>query len=224
MLHYLLTLSTQNIGPFFPQCIKMAEGYNLQGDASVWRLGSCYNQLPDFTPNLDSFVLQADAIPTDVISNMFLNESIGLLISDRFWQLLQNYRLPTHQVYPAKVVHADGQSAGVYHWLHWGSSALPWINWQQSTFMIETLQGRAVSLLELNSIDEFSQKSRGLPLDQGIVIKEIALKKQITEQSDLFKIGLGDIGIYLSESLHSAIKGANISGIQTVAADRLTFS
>src|SRR4051812_30041341 len=104
-MYYSFDFSTEkkDVGSEFPQIQKMKSGYNSDGPHSVYKLGRCYEALPNFTPDLDGFILHSRAKKTDFISKSLTSR--GFIISEKVKRILSQYKLPLHAFYPIKLYH-----------------------------------------------------------------------------------------------------------------------
>lgn len=106
--------SIEGVGTEIPQHQTMAPDYDYQAIDSIRRIPP--DGLPDFEPNFAFAVLANRAIPTDLVSSSPL-ASWGLLISDRFYELLKGFVLPPHRLFRCPMRHR-GRELSNYGYLH----------------------------------------------------------------------------------------------------------
>jgi hypothetical protein len=111
---YCLSTTTKGAGRTYPQHQEMLKPYDYDSVRSVHRL-SMY-EFAEFEPDFNTVVLAKSAKATDLISSAPI-PNVGLLVSSRFLELLQSFKLPPHRVYPAPMVHKEHPLTG-YFFVH----------------------------------------------------------------------------------------------------------
>jgi len=86
----------------------MLAPYDYVGPRSIYKLLPCMlgEGFPDFEPDFNTVLLERGAKPTDLISSVPIPKC-GHLISPRFLELLQKFKLPPHRVYNVPMVHKE---------------------------------------------------------------------------------------------------------------------
>lgn len=172
-----------------------------------WKVKNNYEMLtsrafPEVTPNLDTFILKRGAKRTDMLSAEMLHDSVGVLISDRFKSLLENYQVRDFRLYTCCLVSPFDENFKnrkepelfCFNFLHLIHNRNI-VDFPQSMF--EDLKTN-----QMLTVDREEQ----LPISAYPI--KIALK----ETPDLFRDPFG-INILVSEQLKSAIEAAGITGV-----------
>jgi hypothetical protein len=105
---FILKPSTDGVGKTYPQHQEMLKPYDYGGPRSIHKLVACMlgEGFPDFEPDFNTVVLDRRAIPTDLISSAPIPKC-GHLISSRFLELLQNFKLPPHRIYDVPLLYKE---------------------------------------------------------------------------------------------------------------------
>jgi hypothetical protein len=206
--HYYIisnAAGTKETGMEYPQVKSMTKGYDLNAPNSVWALHEVRNQKPNFKPNLDGFLLYKKAGLTDVVSAGYIGGR-GLLVSERFKKLLENFNLTKHIFFPATVIKDD--KAHKYFWMHLvDSDYRKYVVFPKTKFSNEPK-------LKLKDYDDYlrydkEQDKFGL-LRAGLV----TLNKEFDKSIDLFMISAFDQNLYASDKLIERIKEENVTGLE----------
>jgi hypothetical protein len=72
-----------------------------------------FGDFPDIAPDFNTVVLHRRAVPTDLISSSPIPR-VGHLVSSRFLELLQKFKLPPHRLYPVPMVQNDKPVEGYF--------------------------------------------------------------------------------------------------------------
>ena len=92
----------------------MGPGYVYDAPNSIYQLP--FNARADFEPNFNTIIFEDGAKHNDLMGSAPIRHC-GWLISNRFLDLLQEFELPPHDVYPLPVKQ-NGQPVDGYVWLH----------------------------------------------------------------------------------------------------------
>ncbi len=105
---FLLKPAIEGVGKTYPQHQKMLKPYDYGGPRSIHKLVACMvgEGFPNFEPDFNTVVLDRRAIPTDLISSAPIPKC-GHLISSRFLELLQEFKLPPHRLYNVSILHKE---------------------------------------------------------------------------------------------------------------------
>jgi hypothetical protein len=98
----------------FPAHQTMGRGYDYDAPNSVHKLP--FDKLADFEPNFHTVKIHGNAKLFDLLSSVPIRHC-GLLISEKFRELLQGFRLPKHRLYPLPATYRNKPLSG-YYWLH----------------------------------------------------------------------------------------------------------
>lgn len=217
-------ISSRKIGSAYPQVQEMAPGYNYDANDSVYALSSETESIPNYTPNLDYFVVHPRAIITDVLSTSVV--SGGLLMNNKVKNILQKYNLPIHKYFPAKVNHKNVFYD--YYWMHIVCDLTDFINYEKSTFFIYYNYSKNLGYVNIESKIDLSNKKQKLKTDNPgksltIWADEIVFSKEFNNTFDLFEIGLFDANFYISLDLKNTLISEDVSGLVFADANNLVF-
>ena len=200
-MYYTLELSsdTNIIGSQYPQIQKMKSGYNYDGPNSVYKVGRCYQSLPNFIPDFDSFVLHSRAKPTDFLSNVFTGPW-GYIVSEKVKKILLNFKLPLHDFYPIKLNYRK-QQLDNYYWFHIVCDLTDIVDYPASTFFIYKDYSYDLGDIQISSKEYLMAKRKQIEeQNKGHNITIWAKKIQLTKmiEYDLFHIGRFDSDKYIT--------------------------
>ena len=217
MKFFILKSATNTIetGPIYPQVQKMSFGYNYEAFNSVHALSRFLDKFPDFSPNLDHFILNDKSKLTDLLSVAVAYG--GLLISNKFKNLFEKFSLPLHIFYPAKVLRQ--KEFFEYHWMHIICDLTDDVDYKKSNFIAYYNYAHNLGLVPVNSKEDLVEKRQKLKNDnpdKAITIwaEQIVLNTKAKKNMDLFKIGTFDSSIYITEVLKRAIITSKITGCE----------
>lgn len=218
------SVNTNETGPVYPQVQKMISGYDYNAPNSVYALSKQTNSFPDYTPNLDCFVVNAKAKLTDILSVSVV--SGGFLISHRLKNILEKFNIATHRYYPAFVSHK--RQIHKYYWIHIISDNTEYVDYPNSQFFIYQNYQYNIGPIEILSKDDLILKRKKIKEDNpGKTITIWSEYITLTEQfilQDLFEIGIFDAGTYVSYSLKNSLELAHISGCDIESAYNIRLS
>lgn len=223
MSYYSLkcAVNTFDTGPIFPQIQKMSVGYDYNAKNSVYALSRKIAELPDFIPNLDSFIVHHKANLTDVLSNGFLGSS-GFLINDKVKSIFSKFKLSSHKLYNAKVYYK--KNTYPYYWLHIKSDILESVDFKKSSFVILLNYAHKIGNIDIFSIADYLEKKEKLKLENSGKTVSIWADKvvlSLNPEVDFFKIGTFDTDSYISETLKKSILNEEITGFQIDSSEKL---
>lgn len=223
MPYYIIkpATDTTETGPVYPQVSKMAPGYNFKATNSVHALSRETEKLPDYEPNLDYFIVNGKAKLSDLLSVSVIYG--GFLISEKFKTVLQQFNLPNHKFYPAKVQYK--KQFYDYYWLHIICDLTDNVDYQKSTFFVYHNFSKNIGYIDIASKDEIIQKRAKLKSDNPgktvtIWAEKIFLNTPF-KKLDLFEIGMFDANCYISERLQQSIIKEKITGCTLTPANNL---
>jgi hypothetical protein len=210
--------ATKETGPVYPQIQKWKPGYNDDKPDSYY---SYYNAakggiFPDFEPNLDSLLLHGKAKPTDFLSSGL---SIGFIINKKLKTLFEQFTLPPHRFFSAKIIYKK-EELNDYYLMHIVSDYTDFIDYSKSTFITCGFFNSNPVPLILTSKQDFTRQSVELQNNfntntkdyRSIEATEIHLNQKFNKSLDFFKIGQVDINFYISQNLKDALLENNITG------------
>jgi len=205
--------NTIETGSAYPQVQKMAPGYDYYALNSVHALSRSGKKFPDFVPNLDHFVVNGKAKLTDLLSVATLHG--GFLISEKLKSVLENFKLPPHKFYDAKVFYKKQFHS--YYWMHIICDLTDLVDYSNSVFFIYVNYAHNLGHVPVASKIEYLQKKDKVKKDNPdkavtIWAEKIKMTPEFDTKFDLFEIGAFDSNYYISLSLKEAIEGEKISG------------
>ena len=162
----------------------------------------------DFDFNPPPFKLERMAKKTDWLNNIFLNQMIT--ISPRFLKMLEQFSLPDHQIFPARVFHEDVEF-NYFLVYFYPPMQDKFIDFEESEF-VKDYFGAFKNTLEINSLEEYKVARSQIKLPEGITFSKLVFKKDIPY--DIFRFFLLGRGIYISEKLKNAIQEAGLTGME----------
>lgn len=221
MNYYIIKPASDNseTGSVYPQVQKMSPGYDYKATNSVHALSREVEDFPSYEPNLDYFVVKEKAKLSDLLSVAVVYG--GLLISSRFKALLEQFHLPKHRFYPAKVNHK--KQFHEYYWMHIISDFSDFIDYPDSTFIIYYNYSHTLGTIAISSREELEEKRKKVKEDNPgktitIWAKELHLKNSFDRTLDLFNIANFDSNTYISHSLKETIHKEKITGCEITSA------
>ncbi len=199
------------IGKAYPQAQKMSGDYNFSAQNSCWKIS--YDAFPDFEPNFKSFVLHRSAKLTDVISNSVLY--FGLLISERFSSLLNQFSIPTYRLFTAYLI----QNANDYQYkfFHHVSDFTTSIDFEKTDFYL--FDGFERTAAEISSHEQLRELYMKLPTTTKIKTDKYYLKDSNPLHYDIFSLSFTNSNTYISHRLKTALEEAHITGIDIIPTD-----
>lgn len=211
-MYYKIENKTDSeVGNIFPQvsCINHQLAHAIHFDEFV-----------SFDQEL-SFQLQSKAKLTDVLSQASIS-ACGILISERFSDIISNYTLANHRLYRALVTDHKGKYHK-YFWLHFVDNELKFsVNYSKSTFYWTRSTFRK-GILELDSYEQYLKlKSENGSL-WGVDIDTVVLNRSKYQNLDMISCIPFDIGVYLNETLKENLENEKITGINFIDAPNIVF-
>lgn len=209
-------------GKVYPQIQKMSPEYDYAAKNSVHALSREYQNLPEFVPNLDYFVLDNKSTLTDLLSVSVAHQ--GLLISSKLKNIFEKFSLPTHKYFPAKVKYK--KLFYNYYWIHIICDLTDLVDYKNSKFFIYYNYCHNLGYININSKEDFLQKKDKIKKDNigktiTIWAEKIHFTDKFKHQIDLFEITQFDANYYISERLKTAIIHNSISGTQIIPAENI---
>lgn len=208
-------IDTPETGSHYPQVQKMSHGYDYKASNSVHSLSRAYDHFPNYTPNLDYFVVHDKAKLTDLLSVAVIQG--GFLISDKLKSIFDEFVIVPHRYYSAILKH-NKTFYHNYYWMHIIQPDLVKnVDFNNSTFFIYHKYRDNLGNIKVTSFNEFLQKKNELKNDNpGKVVtiwaEKICLFENFDKTLDAFEIGIFDSNFYISERLNNAIRDYKITG------------
>jgi hypothetical protein len=171
---------------------------------------------------LDYFVLDRKANLTDLLSVSLVHG--GFLISPKFKDLIEQFSLPLHKIYPAKVL--DKTQMCDYYWIHIISDLTDCVDFNRSTFFVYYNYSHNLGFVKVSSKEDLLRMKEKLKKEnpgKSITIwaEKIFFLPTFVDNFDLFQIGLFDSHYYISQKLKEEISNSTSSGISTIIASNI---
>lgn len=204
-----------DIGKEYPQTEFMRPGYDLHKPNSVWNIPNA--KFPDFEPDLDYFILHKKAKLTDVISTGFISAA-GFLINDKVKAIFEQFNLPDHKYYPAKVMHKNALYVN-YFWLHFGEDNSNLIDFNNSQFeLLELGFPEEAQPLSINNVQELEKIWKSNNIKTIKPLKIILLKTNL----DFFYFKYFWREFRINTNIYNSLISEKISGLEFVAYNIMT--
>lgn len=207
-MYYTIKNATgKEVGNTFPQvsCLTQTEAHQLHSD-----------EFPKSNLNL-VFELKKKATLTDVLSQATISAD-GLLVSEKFKDILNSFSLITHRIYPVTI--NTKKASLTYFWVHLSDTLKKYINYDASVFYWTEFECQQ-DMLKIKSFDDYLKKKQKHDMNWSVDIEEIALNSNFENNIDLFIFNPFDYTIYISEALKKSISENNITGLDIIEANNL---
>lgn len=212
-------------GPIYPQIQKMSQGYDYKSDHSVRKLFKAWRSFPDFTPDLNSFLLHAKSRPTDFISNAL--SSRGIIVSEIVKSIFESFNTCPIAFYKATIKYKSDVLDN-YYWMHIISDYTDFIDYPNSRFFIyknfifDLGDIKIESKLDLtNKLEEIKKQYFNDTI--AIWAKSITLLPNFDKSLDFFEIGRFSSNRYISLHLKNALEKEKVSGYLLSTATNLNL-
>lgn len=220
--------ATKETGPCFPQISKMAKNYNFRSENSIYKLGKYDEEIPDFEPDFDHFILKGNSKKTDILSNVFLTNT-GFIISEKFKSCLKNFKLPKHKFYPVILKHGS-DVINNYYYLHILNININEINFAESKFVTRGINNNIIEEYKFHNIEELQNERKKIKEIANLKNEYVSLwslKISLTKNFpyDFFRIGgTIDSKFYISSALKEKFIIEKLTGIEILETDKLRFN
>jgi len=206
---------TKQTGNVYPQSVEMSANYPYKSVESCWNL--THDKFPDFVPNLNAFKLDKRAKVTDVVSVGSIY--FGFLMNQKMMSVLQKYKLPQNQFYPAYLEHKQ-QTFNSFYFFHSVGFFDSDIDFQKTEFYVWDRFDYRMNL-NVDSAESLKKFIQSDKFKHNWVLKTnkyIFIDNKVPDL-DLFRISFSDPRTYISHRLKTALEEANITGIEIVPTD-----
>ncbi|GGH08797.1 hypothetical protein FAZ19_02435 [Sphingobacterium alkalisoli] len=215
----------QEIGKSYPQIQKMRKGYDFKPENSIDKLSRCDKKFPNFSPDLNHFILPSSSIATDFISNSI--SSKGMIVSEKVVELFKKITHCPVQFYPAEIMHKSS-ILKKYFWMHIVSDYTDKINYFKTNFVILQDYKHEHGAIQINSLADLVEKKQELinnnpDLTMTIWAESITLSSQFNSTLDFFEIGTFDNNIYVSDLFFKLYHDTNLTGLLIKQSNKLNI-
>ena len=177
---------------------------------------------PNFTPNLDYFIIEKKANVTDFISCTGIIYATGFIISENAKQIFEQFKLMHHYFYPIRLLHKN--KFYQYHWLHFAEDYIYHIEYSKSSFVTKKpapwdIPGWDEQILPVKidspqTMIAIRKENAGI---RTIAPTELHMDKSFDDGLDLFAFSsFGENNVVISEKLKDAITKWHLTGTEIV--------
>lgn len=216
MRYYLLeeSVDAREIGDF-PQVQGWLPPHNPWGEGGIYRVPSVENHA-DFDLELPVFVLAPRARVTDLLSTIL--HSRFMVLSDRLFDLIQQFNLDEHRTFKGKVQMHDRQSD--YNFIYWQRfQDADYVNWGDTRFQHKNKAGQKFEI-QFDNLQNLREKSKRVFLDSDGEIEASSLRLNHSAiKYDLFFLLWVSRGCFVSERVKQAIEDNGITGVRFIDAE-----
>ncbi len=197
----------------------LRKGYNPTLENSHWNVH--YDYFPEFKPNLQ-LELYKQSFVTDYLDAHAV--SFGLVINERFKEILLHHHLPAHRFYPIDVYQFDEKLA--YYWFHFiTNNFLDWVDKDVSSVLIRPLiPSRRHEVLDSfdlkGSYESRVDSLNKLPNLSAIYWEKLKFNSQFPEYDILYTNELKRLTL-ISEKLKNALEASGITGLEYKLFDKI---
>jgi hypothetical protein len=217
MIFYTIepAVNTSETGSAYPQIQKMSPGYNYNLPNSVYALDRKTTEFPDFTPNLDYFVLHNRAKLSDILSASVLN-SCGFIVSEKFKKLIEGFNIMPHQFYDANVYYKKEKHP--YYWMHIIGNMYSFVDYKKSVFFIYHNFSHNIGYISIDSFEDYLMQKEKIETNNPtktvtVWAEKIHLNNNFGSTLDFFKIGRFNSQYFISNRLKLKLQENNITGV-----------
>ncbi len=193
-----------------PQSEGMISGYNYLAPNSIRKID--YSKKIDFPLNLDSIRMAHRAKWVDIVNSVVINSLCSKIISKRLMDILENFRLPAHQIFDA--VLKKGKIVKTYSFFYIYEFGQDYIDYEKSEFFIGRSFGSRIESIEINTQEEYKKAKATTPLPLFVSIDKLVLLKECPY--DMIRLYQGATGYYISDRLKNAMEEAGCVGIRYI--------
>jgi len=219
--HKLSTSTDESIVGKVTQTEGMGGLYDLRKSTSVWKIPSL--EPMSFEPDLDYFNLEKKAKLTDVISTGLITAP-GFILNEKVRSIFDQYKLPKHRYYPAKVV-----LKGVKHdyfWFHIEENIVldNVIDFGRSEFELRhslRFLGEP-SKLSLHSMDDLAKVWKEYAGIQDVYPLQLVLRNDLKDYDMLAFRSFRD-RIVINEPLKNQLEHDQVSGFEFMPSFPISF-
>lgn len=223
----ILTLSADKkvIGSSYPQITKISDSEDLKN--KLKQIDNSPTVLSEVHNRLEYFILNNSAKITDAISTNVINSNDGILISDRFKNLLEeNFLLCSHAYYPATVMHKNKAYTN-YFFLHLKPfldqrHIIEYADIPSSLFYIGNLIGSKIHEVTFKTIEEIQEtRQKVFNENSNLVYSGYLTFNNQLSNIDLFVIHFCDYNLYISERLKNKLNSEKITGLSIINTNKI---
>lgn len=201
---------------------------NIESDQTDTIIGEnasmAYNSLKTFlfnepynAPILSTFLLKKKAKLTDYISSCQVNYRSGHLISEKLLHFIQKFKISDYFAIPAEFTYDRNliEIISGYYLFVIKNSIFSYVNFEKSRFKINSIMNDFQQSIVINSVTdivEFRVSKNESEWHHKLDFEKLVLMKDCN--FDIFRIGEGMGGYYVSEKLKETIEEAGFTGMR----------
>jgi len=199
------SIETEQIGKEYPQIQSI--GGTIKADASN-SIYNVYNEMPDFTPNLNYLEVHNNAKLTDVVSASITSK--GFIVNDKVKIILESFNLPLHKFFPATLAH-KGVLNDNFYWFFYSGDLSDFIDYSNTDFLLVDSFGERKEISINSKKDLKTIYNNTSTLNK---IRSTGIKYKDSIKLDLFESHLADSRTFISDKLKRILEENKVTGIQ----------
>ncbi|CAL2107153.1 conserved hypothetical protein [Tenacibaculum sp. 190524A02b] len=200
---------------YYPQTA-LKKGYNPSLPESYTNVSP--HNFPNFVPNLE-LEIHNKAIATDYIQK---HVNFGMIINQKFKNIIEKFKLPPHAFYPVKVYHKG--EVLKYYWFHYiVDDFLNWLDTNNSKAIIydDKEEYKVISEVDLKlTLSEIQKINIELPWHQHMKWEKITFKSNFPKY-DVYKTQGLDLKNVISENLLFSLLDSKANGFEAKLFDKI---
>lgn len=193
----------------YPQVESMGLDYDWDAKDSIRRIVS--NAPLEFVPDFKSFHLDPETKITDIVSQSYIYTR-GLLVSEKFWKVLEDFVLQAHETYFTQVVHKT--TVLPYRWIHITEEIEKRIDYAKSDFRQVAADSQLSAIDVKNWEDLRSICAKAVNSLDGEIIAQKAVFLSGVPKYDLLFLQLTSRNIFVSDQLANRIRAEKFTGFK----------
>ena len=213
MKYYILSNATdeKEIGKKYPQCKGVPEGYTFTWYDEPNSMTKLTNEeFPKEKPDL-VFELHEKAILTDVISPDNISAR-GMLINEKTKELLNNFKLLEHRIYPATLF--ANRQMHKYYWVHFYKDNFSGLDFKNSNFIEVNLMKRKIKSVDVNSLEDYNFFRKNKEKKSNSIVAEKLILNDSFKNLDVFLFPLVHDYLIISKKIYECFQDNQISGVK----------
>ncbi|CAL2107152.1 conserved hypothetical protein [Tenacibaculum sp. 190524A02b] len=197
----------------YPQ-VTIKDGYNPSLPEGHWQVKP--HHFPNFIPNLE-LELHKNANPTDLIEK---HVNFGMMINQKFKNIIEKFKLPPHAFYPVKVYHKG--EVLKYYWFHYIVDIWKYIDQKKSTIQVyKKFEFEIEDIIPISNIRNIEEFEKSLPRQKELRVNKIYFNNSFPNY-DIIKVSkIGYFESIISESLLTLLESSGTTGFKAKLFDKI---
>ena len=168
-----------------------------------------YDIFLDFDKYFD-IILDDDAILTAMIERVGV--SWGIIINDKFKNILIQFNIPPHRFYPINVIHQG--DAHQYYWFHFYINIFNYIDLEKSTFEVfNTANFKVIEELPVTSEKFIRDKQNSFAFQENMRLNKLVFNQGFPEY-DIWMNNVWGFSNLISRKLLNVLNESQITGFE----------